>query len=530
MISFFKKLWHGETSGLTAAAFLIGGASLVSSLLGVIRDRLLASNFGAGVELDAYYAAFRLPDLLFYLLIIGAFTAGFIPLFTEYAEQRGKESVAKFTSQVFAWVGIVMIALSTLLIFLVPWLMPLIVHGFSLEAMGLTITLTRIMLLSPIFLGLSAVMGGVLQATKRFFAFSFAPVLYNFGIIFGILVLAPQMGVVGVAWGVVLGAFIHFLAQWSVAHRAGFGRLTWPSFAAEGVGRLIKLTAPRFMSLAVSQINLVILLSLASSLTVGAVTVFNLANNIQSFSLSIFGISFALAAFPALSQAASRRDDAAFSRSLNDAARKIVFFMLPATALFIILRVPIVTVILRSGKFASNDVHRTADLLGWFAFSLVAQSLVPLLSRAFFALQDAWKPFWISIVCEAINLALAYWLRGPFGISGLVIAFSVAFWINIAFLWILLHRKKTNLSSADFWRSSGKTILATLALIVVTIFVQRWIAATYSFQMFWQAAFEVAIPSLLGGLIFLFVAWSVKSPEVFQFVFAVKNKLRWARK
>ncbi|MDP3793900.1 MAG: murein biosynthesis integral membrane protein MurJ, partial [Candidatus Uhrbacteria bacterium] len=482
--------------------------------------------FGAGTELDAYYAAFRLPDLLFYLLIVGAFTAGFIPLFTEYAEQRGKESVIKFTAQIFTWVGIVMIALSALLIILVPWLMPLIVRGFSTQATELTITLTRIMLLSPIFLGLSAVMGGVLQATKRFFAFSLAPVLYNLGIIFGMVVLAPRMGIMGVAWGVVLGAFVHFLAQWSVARRAGFGHIVWPSFAAEGVGRLIKLTAPRLMSLAVSQINLVILLSLASSLTVGAVTVFNLANNIQSFALSIFGISFALAAFPALSQAASRRDDAAFSQALNAAGRKIVFFMLPSAALFIILRVPIVTMILHSGKFVASDVHRTADVMGWFAFSLVAQSLVPLLSRAFFALQDAWKPFWISIVCEAINLILAYWLRGPFGIVGLEIAFSVAFWINIMLLWILLHRKKINLTSADFWRSSFKTILATAALIIITpALLRQWITVTYWLPLFWQAALEVIFSSMGGGLVFLLVARWCKSEEMEEFWSGLKRRL-----
>ncbi|MFA5935707.1 MAG: murein biosynthesis integral membrane protein MurJ [Patescibacteria group bacterium] len=523
----FNKLWNGETNGLTAAALIVGGASLASRIVGVFRDRVLASTFGAGESLDAYYAAFRLPDLLYSLVILGALSAGFIPVFAEYLETKSKDEAWRLAERVLSVVGATMMFICGALIVFAPILVPITVPGFQGDKLDITIQLTRIMALSPFFLGLSAVMGGILQATRRFFAFALAPVLYNVGIIFGALVLAPVMGLEGVAWGVVLGAFLHFLTQASVALRLGLRRIPPPSFRTEGVRRIIRLMAPRTAGLAVSQVNMVILLSLASTLPVGSIAVFNLANNLQSFPVSIFGISFAIAAFPNLSRAVARKDHEDFIHTISSAARKIAFLIVPATVLFILLRAQIVRLALGAGEFDWTDTIRTADVLGLFVISMLFQALVPLLARAFYAIQDTWTPLLASLVAEAFNLVLALVLRESFGIMGLAVSFSVASALNLLLLWWLLYYKKGSLGEGDFTRSLLRTFAASLALLGFGWVARQGLGMVFPLRTFWQVALQAAGTFIVGGMGFVIVAILLKSEEFHEFrIAAVRRFLK----
>ncbi|MFH1077745.1 MAG: murein biosynthesis integral membrane protein MurJ, partial [Patescibacteria group bacterium] len=458
------RWWHSETNGVTAAAVIVGGASLASRIVGVLRDRVLASTFGAGDMLDMYYAAFRLPDLLYTLIILGALSAGFIPVFAEYLETRGKDEAWRLAERVLSVVGATMMVVCAALIIFAPALVPMTVPGFSPEKLDVTIRLTRIMALSPFFLGLSAVMGGILQATRRFLAFALAPVLYNLDIIFGAVILSPVMGLEGLAWGVVLGAFLHLITQASVALRMGLRRIPAPSLRAEGVRRILWLMAPRTAGLAVSQINLVVLLALASALSAGSIAVFNLANNLQSFPIGIFGIAFAVAAFPTLAHAAGAKHDEEFRSTLASATRKVIFLIVPSTVVFFLLRAQIVRLVLGAGVFDWSDTIRTAEVLGIFSASMLFQALVPLLARAFYALQDTWTPLLAGVIAEAFNLTLAILLRGPLGIIGLALAFSTASFLNLVMLWWLLHTRKKALGAGDVALSFAKTLAASIAL------------------------------------------------------------------
>ncbi|MBI4138558.1 murein biosynthesis integral membrane protein MurJ [Candidatus Uhrbacteria bacterium] len=524
MKQFFFRLWHHETNGLTAAALIIGVASLASRVLGVLRDRVLASQFGAGDVLDVYYAAFRLPDLLYTLIILGALSAGFIPVFAEYMEARGKDDALRLAERVCSVVGAVMLVVCAALVAFAPVFVPLAVPGFTGEKLAETIALTRIMALSPFFLGLSAVMGGILQATRHFFAFALAPVLYNIGIIFGAVILAPVMGLPGLAWGVVLGAFLHFLTQSTVAFRLGFRRLPAPSFRTEGVRRILWLMAPRTAGLAVAQVNMVILLALASSLPLGSIAVFNLASNLQAFPVGIFGISFAVAAFPNLAAAVGAGRDQEFLRVISSAARKICFLILPATAIFFLLRAQIVRLALGAGAFDWNDTIRTADVLGIFTFSLLFQALSPLFARAFYALQDTWTPLRISVLTEAFNLLLAFMLRGPFGIFGLAIAFSAAAALNFVLLWWFL-RVKRGPFDGDVFSSIAKTSAASLALFGFGWLVRQSLGTIFPLRTFWQVALQTAGTVLVGMLAFVTVAALLRSEEFLEFRDAVRRKL-----
>lgn len=527
MLSYLKRLWMGETEGLAAGAAIVAVASFASRLLGVIRDRLLASHFGASVDLDAYYAAFRLPDMLYNLFIVGALSAGFIPLFTEYWEKRGRAEAIKLAGQIFSFIGCAMLVLCLFLMvgahLFVPWTVP----GFSAANKLLTIHLSQIMFGSSFFLGLSAVMGGVLQSTKRFLAFSLAPILYNVGIILGIFILTPVLGVYGLAWGVVLGAVLHFLAQATVAFPLGLRQIPWPSWKPEGVRRMMSLMIPRTASLAVSQVNLVIILIFASTLPIGSVAVFNLANNLQSFPLGLVGISFAVAAFPVLSRAVGRSDQLEFQRTIVATTRKILFFILPILVLFLLLRAQMVRVILGQGKFDWDDTRRTLDVFALLALSLPAQCLSPLLIRGFYAFQDTWRPFWIGVCSEFVNFLLAWWLHRKMGIQGLAMAFSVAAYVNVGLLLIWLMAQK-RLSVR--WVGFGKFVLplgvATASLAGGCILVRQFLGVLLTpLDRFWEVALQGGLAGLTGILAFCLVMRATGSIEWQDFSMALRKRL-----
>lgn len=525
MLRFLKKLWNGETDGLTAAAFLVGAASFASRLFGVLRDRILASTFGAGDLLDAYYAAFRIPDTLYNLIIIGALSAGFIPVFTQWYEQKGKEEAFRLAEKVLSVIVTILGIAVIVLFFAVPILVPLIAPGFEGEKLSTTMWLTRLMLLSPIFLGISAVMGGVLQSRRRFFAFSLAPVLYNVGIIFGALVLAPHFGIFGVGLGVILGAFLHFVTQGSVAFKLGLKRLPRPDFKDKGIRRIIKLMIPRTLGLAVTQLNLIVILALASTIGAGSVAVFQLAQNLQSFPLGIFGISFAIAAFPVMAQAAGRNDDDSYKDALNNASRKILFLMIPTMALFILLRAQIVRIILGQGFFDWHDTIRTADVLGWFAVSLIAQGLVPLFMRAYYAIQEVKTPIIITACAEAFSIALAFVLKDSFGVTGLAMAFSTAAIIQITLLVLFLRKRKGALGEGQFGLSALKVAAATFALCVVAYPIRQIVGTIYPLRTFLQVFMQALLATLGGGVAYFVVAWLLRSRELEEMAHAIKQRL-----
>lgn len=525
MTNFFSKLWNGETNGITAAAFIVGAASVASRVVGVFRDRVLASTFGAGSELDAYYAAFRLPDLLYTLIILGALSAGFIPVFAEYLETKGSDEAWRLAERVLSVVGATMIVVCSGLVIFAGEIVPLTVPGYVGEKLADTIQLTRIMALSPLFLGLSAVMGGILQATRRFFAFALAPVLYNIGIIFGALVLAPVLGIQGLAWGVVIGAFIHLATQASVALRLGLRRLPPPSLRTPGVKRILWLMAPRTAGLAVTQINLIILLSLASTLPEGSVAVFNLANNLQSFPIGIFGIAFAVAAFPNLALAAGAKRDEDFREVMSATTRKVVFLIVPSMVGFMLLRAQIVRLALGAGAFNWDDTLRTATVMGIFTASMIFQSLVPLFARAFYALQDTWTPLIAGLVSEAFNLTLAIVLRPIFGITGLAISFSTAAALNLLLLWLLLYFRKGSFGRGDLAISIAKTGAASLALLGFGWLARQGLGTLFPLRTFWEVFAQALGTIIVGGSAFIAVAALLKSRELQEFHVAARRKL-----
>ena len=398
-----KKLLNTQTKNISFAAFILGAASLVSALLGLFRDRLLAGRFGIGQELDIYYTAFRIPDFVSMVLIMGAISAAIIPIFSEYLARSQKEAF-EFLSNLFNLFLFLLIITLFILIIFTPQLISLIAPGFSGEKKEITVLLTRIMFLSPILLGISNIVSAVLQVFQRFLITSLAPIMYNLGIIFGILFFVPKMGISGLAWGVALGGFLHLSIQIPVLLGIGFRPAKILDFRHPGFLKVIKLTVPRSIGLAASQINLIVVTAIASTLFSGSIAVFNLADSLSRPLLTFIGVSFSTAAFPALSLTFSKKDKEKFNRIFSLTFSRILYLILPLSFLLFLFRNLAVEIILRSGKFGLVDARLTAACLGAFSLGIFAQSLILLVAKSFYALQDTKTPAMASIAGMAINI------------------------------------------------------------------------------------------------------------------------------
>jgi len=440
-----KDFFNNKSKTIAAAAFILGAASLVSRLLGLIRDRILAGQFGAGDELDIYYAAFRIPDLVYSLLVFGVISAGFIPVFISYL-QKDKEKSWYLANSILNLMTVSLIAICFIFVIFTPWLMKLVAPGFDSEKLSLSIQLTRIMFLSPLFLGLSAVFGGILQSFKRFLVYSLGPIMYNLGIIFGVLFLVKYFGILGLAYGVVLGAFMHMLIQIPSAYLCGFRWRPIFDFKFEGVQRIFKVMPARVLNLALSQINFWVMTIFASFLTIGSIAVYNLAFNIWSLPLGIFGVSFVLAVFPKLSETAQKKDMRNFVKTFFHTARRILFYTLPSAALFIILGKPIVQIILGTGSFNIDDIVLTYQTLSYFSIGLFAEALILLLLRGFFALEDTKTPFILGLLATIVRLYIAWIFSQSMGVPGLALGFSIGSIVYFILLSIALGRKIRSLA------------------------------------------------------------------------------------
>ncbi|MFH0923310.1 MAG: murein biosynthesis integral membrane protein MurJ, partial [Candidatus Falkowbacteria bacterium] len=523
-----KKILNGQINSINVAALLIALSSLISRLLGIFRDRILGGEFGLGDTLDIYYAAFRIPDLIFNLLVLGALSAGFIPIFTSLIKERGRNKEAwKLASNILNVLGIGLIILSAIGAVFAPYLMKLVAPGFSPEKQALTAGLTRIMFLSPIFLGISSVLGGILQSFKRFFVYSLAPIMYNIGIIIGTLYFAPLWGIYGLAWGVALGALMHMMVQVPAAVSLGFKYILRVDFKNKETGKIGIMMIPRTMSLAISQINLLVITAVASTLSSGSLAVFNFANNLQSFPVGIFGISFAIAAFPTLS--ALSLDKKKLIKNFSNTFRQILFFIIPSTVLLLTLRAQIIRVIFGTGNFSWNDTMLTIDTIGFFALSLFAQATIPLLVRMFYARHNSKTPFYIGLFSAAINVFLSLWLAEKLGVAGLALAFSIASIINFIALWIVLRVKIGGMDELRILMSTIKFSAAAVACGVAAQGMKLVIWPFVDMAKFWGVLTQGLVAGLSGIIIYIIICSLLRSEELFNFWSSIKRRLPWAK-
>ena len=397
---------YQEVRGLHQAAYILALFAFGSQILAIVRDRLLAHTFGAGSELDLYYAAFRVPDLLFVLFASVLSIYVLLPFVNKYTEDEGVESGSSVLSQVFTIFLFFYTLFALVLAILAPYYVGVIFPGFESGSDSLVLMM-RILLLQPFLLGLSSLCGVVTQMNHRFVLYAISPLLYNIGIIFGIAVLYPLFGLIGLVYGVVLGALGHLFVQLPFVFKSQYAFRLQFKIDFSLIAKVLAVSIPRALTLSVNQIVLLILVGMASVMAAGSVSVFQFAFNLQSVPLAIIGMSYSVAAFPTLSYLYAKKDQAGFNLQLLTAMRHIIFWSLPIISLIIVLRAQIVRVLLGSGEFDWSDTRLTAAMLAVFVISLFAQAILLLLIRAFYAGGRTLLPLVVAIFSAIISVSLA---------------------------------------------------------------------------------------------------------------------------
>lgn len=518
-----SKLLGKQT--IAQGSMTIAFFTILSGILALFRDRLFASTFlvskvgDVHQSLDVYYAAFFIPDTVYYLIFLGALAAAFIPIFTSYVS-KDEEKEAFYIANSFLNIALICLIFISLIIFIfAPNFIKLIAPGFNLEKQGLTASLVRLMLLSPLLFGISNTAGGILNSYKRFALFSIAPVLYNLGIIFGTIVFYPRFAIYAPAIGVLIGAFLHMIIQLWGAYHLGFRWLPILDLKHTAIKRIFKLMLPRAAALGVERINRWIFTIVASTLAVGSISIINLSNNLQSFPISFFGIPIATAIFPFLAEAASLNRGGEFHQKFYQGFRYIIYLMVPISVLIILLRVQIVRIILGSGNFGWTDTRLTAAAFGIFSLSLVAQGLTPLLARSFYALQDTATPFKLAIWTIIISglgslLFTRHFFIIPFsilfkvknGFDARIIGLPLAFTLSSFWYAILLYKHlKSKIGSyngnlnAVVW----KIILATIIMAIIAQVGKSVLGSILNLNRTVPLIIQSAITLLLGVITYV---------------------------
>ncbi len=385
------------------AAYMLAAFAFLSQLLALVRDRLFAAEFGASHTLDVYYAAFRIPDILFATVASLLSLYALLPVLSRLAEHDEGRMVS-FLRQMLLFFFVGMGAISLIAFILAPWLLKLVAPGIVSPDL---VMLTRILLLQPIFLGASNILANLTQMRHRFLLYSISPLLYNLGIIAGIMFLYPTMGIEGLGWGVVIGAGLHMALQIPFFARERSVNHMPLRQALSELWKVLALSVPRTLALSAGQISLAVLTALASFMAPGSIAVFMFGWNLQAVPLTIIGVSYSVAAFPTLSKLHAQGASSEFVRHVEVALRHICFWAIPATILIIVLRAQLVRTILGSGAFDWAATKLVAAALALLVVSLLAQAVSMLIARAYYAAGNTRKPFYFALVTVGVSVSLA---------------------------------------------------------------------------------------------------------------------------
>ncbi len=520
MISWIKN----KSESIIGAATIIALFSVLSRLIGFVRDRILAGAFGAGDTLDVYFSAFRIPDLMFQLIIVGALSASFIPLFTKYRKEKSDNSEWELTNKIL---NLVIIAFSIIIIVAIIFIEPLsalIAPGFNQEKQELLAQMSRIMFGAQLILGISMVFGSVLQGAKNFFLFSLAPIFYNAGIIMGALFFVPVLGSIGLAWGVVFGAFMHLLLQYIGVKSLGYSYKPVFLIKDKDVLYTLKHMLPRVLGLAVNQVNFILMTVIASTLAVGSVTIMQFAFNLNYFAVGVIGVSYAVAVFPTLCELHNQKKQNELIEVFSRTARQMLLFLVPATIMFLLLRAQVVRLVVGAGEFDWNATILTANTLGILAITLPFQSLTYLLIRMYFASGDTKTPFFHGLISTIVFVICSFWLTGKIGVLGLGISYSISATVQFILLWVSLRIRSGSLNEAKILKAVHKMTIAGLLCAFSVQGAKYFIGGLTGLETFWEVFAQLVIAGSVGGFVYVLGAYAIKCEEMQHLVLGLKSK------
>jgi putative peptidoglycan lipid II flippase len=536
---------YREVRGLHQAAYILALFAIGSQILAVVRDRLLAHTFGAGPELDLYYAAFRIPDLLYVLFASVLSVYVLLPFVSRFTEKDGPTAGAAVLSQIFSLFLIVFSATAMVLAIAAPWYIPHIFPGFADRSSELAM-LSQILFLQTALLGISSLCGVVTQISHRFVLYAISPLLYNLGIIFGIAFLYPLWGLTGLVIGVVLGAIGHLLVQvpFVRASEFRFGLVT--QFDWKLLQEILLVSIPRAITLSINQIVLLVLVGMASTMVVGSVSVFQFAFNLQSVPLAVIGMSYSVAAFPTLSTLLAKNKVTEFNQQLLTALRHIIFWSVPSITLIIVLRAHIVRVLLGSGSFDWSDTRLTAAVLALFVISLTAQAVLLLLVRAFYAGGRVAIPLVAALFSSVLSIVLAFLLQYTYvqsdglrallenlfrleGVGGtavltLALAFVIGQLIQLTIL-MIVSVYTFGISYRPLFRLSAEAILASVVGGFSAYAALIFLVDGVNQDTFIGISLQGVVAGIIGIIAVVLVYRLVRAPELFEIYRSFHSKI-----
>ena len=507
-----------------ASLFMI--ATLIASrILGWLRLSVIGARYGETPELDAFLAAFRIPDALFNLLVAGALASAFIPVFAGYLAKEREDEAWRVASSVLNAIVLLLVAVSAVMWVLAPWVMPVLAPFTDPRQAALTLELTRIMLLSPIFMGLSALFTGILNSYRQFLSGATAPLVYNFVIILFAVFLTPFLGISALAWGTVAGALMMWLVQVpELTFRRTRYKLTLDLFHP-GVQEIARLTLPRTLALGAVQLVFIVDTILAARLPQGSLTALNYAFQLMQLPLGVFSIAISAAVFPALSHYASLGQQARMRDTLQQGIRWILFLTLPTVVMMIVLRRPIVNLLFQYGQFGPQAREATQEAFLFYSFGLAGHALIQILARAYYASRDTKTPLALTLISIGTNITLSVLLAPLHGINGLAMANSIATLAEAA-LFVALLAPRARLRLVGLGTASVKVVATSLIMGIAMFGFIRVTNLTVDLDQTKLGLFlQTAVAMAVGGAVYLAVSSLLRVPELAEITAVVRARL-----
>lgn len=461
-----------KQNSILSAALVITLANIFSSVFGLLRERVLISQFFSDslsqAAYEAFQVAFQIPDMIFQLIVMGALAASFIPLFTEL-KKNDEQQAFRFTAIVMNWVLLVFVLLSAVaFVFareITYWRTGV---SFTPEQLEIAVKLTRLMLFAQFFFALSNFLTGILQAYQRFVAPALAPIFYNLGIMLGAVLLSSYFGIYAAGWGVLLGAFLHTAVQLPLVWKMGFRFRFDFNLRFPLVKKLFSLMPPRLMTVGVTEFQNLAMGFFATTIGDLSFVVVKLASRLMALPIRLFGVPISQASLSFLSEESALENREKFNRLLLQSLNQIAFFAMPASVLLLILRVPIVRLIFGTDNFPWSTTVLTGKVVAIIAISITAQAMAQLLIRAFHALKDTRTPFLVTLATVLTYLGVAYLsvFVFSFGVLGLGLAITATAFLELILFLFLLNRKIACFNNREFWAAQFKILAASFLMAV----------------------------------------------------------------
>ena len=460
---------RGRVSGgaLARSAIIVAASFVLSRVLGLAREIILAREFGTGPEMEAYVSAFRIPDLLFLVVMAGAFGAAFIPVFGGYINGGERDKAWRLASAVLTWSGVVVLVLCAVSFVLAHPLMNIVAPGFDQETEDMAVRLMRILLLSPVFLGFGIAAKGILEAQNQFTLPALAPLVYNLAIIIGALFFVRDYGIYAVGWAVIIGALGHLLVQVPGLIRSGLEFRPTLNRQVDGLKEVARLLGPRIIGLAVFQINFIAVTAFASTAGEQSVAAINYAWQLLMLPHGVLALSISTVMFPTMATLYALGDQEGFRQTLDRTMRPLIFLSIPASVTLFLLRKPIVQVIFQSGSFNAESTALVIAPLAWFAIGLVGYALTEILTRVFYATRDTRTPVITGVLTVILNLIFCALFLDAMGYDGLALALSATTAAEAVILLLFLRQRNGHVVEKTFGPWLLKVLGASALLFVV---------------------------------------------------------------